>query len=93
MLTIHNMLVLSTIKYGETVYSSALQSILQTLEAVHNKGIRIALGAFCVTKTEKLLAEAQAIPLHTQRKISARKLKFSATSYKLQATSCKLQEV
>jgi hypothetical protein len=38
------MIILSTIRYGEKVYGSASNAILNKLEPTHNKEIRLALG-------------------------------------------------
>jgi hypothetical protein len=52
LLNIHRSVVLPTLRYGEEIYGSAKESELQKLEPVNNKGIRIAMGAFCVFKNE-----------------------------------------
>jgi hypothetical protein len=51
------MVVLSTLRYGETVYGSASKSALRTIEPVHHKGVKIALGVFAICKTENALIE------------------------------------
>jgi Reverse transcriptase (RNA-dependent DNA polymerase) len=58
LINVHRAVVLGTLRYGEQVYGSASDNLLDNLEATHNRGIRAALGEFCVTKTSKLLAEA-----------------------------------
>jgi hypothetical protein len=70
LLTIHNVVVLSTLRYGEQIYGSAKPKELEKLEATNNKGLRAALGAFCITKTEKLLEEAGSPTLEELRNIS-----------------------
>jgi hypothetical protein len=46
---------LSTLRYGEEPYGSATSTTLQTLDPVHHKGTRLALGAFAICKTENIL--------------------------------------
>jgi hypothetical protein len=48
LLRIHQMLVLSTLEYGSSAYSSPRPRNLKKLDAVHHSGIRMALGAFLV---------------------------------------------
>jgi hypothetical protein len=55
LLRIHKMIVLSTLRYGEEAYGSASCAFLRQLDAVHHKGVRLALGTF---RTENLLCEA-----------------------------------
>jgi hypothetical protein len=43
---------------------------LKTIEATKNKGIRIALGAFCVCKTKNILEEAGHTSVAQLRKMS-----------------------
>jgi ribonuclease HI len=58
LLRTHHAIVLATLRYGETAYGSAKPNILKQLEPVHNAGLRIAIGAFCVTRTSEVLKEA-----------------------------------
>jgi hypothetical protein len=67
LLRAHNAIVLGTLRYGETAYGSAKERILKQLEPVHNQGLRIAVGAFCITKTAELLKEAGAHSLEELR--------------------------
>jgi hypothetical protein len=46
------MVVLSTLRYGETVYGSA------SIESVHHKDVKIALGVFPICKMENAFCEA-----------------------------------
>jgi hypothetical protein len=48
LLGIHQMIVLSTLRYGEEAYGSASCAVLRQLEAVHHKGVRLALGTFVI---------------------------------------------
>jgi hypothetical protein len=57
LLRIHQMIVLSTLKYREKVYGSASCVVLRQLDAVHHKGVRLALGTFVICRKENLLSE------------------------------------
>jgi hypothetical protein len=50
-LQIHEMFILSSLEYGII----ATDGQLKRLEAIHNRGLRIALGTFCVCKTTNIL--------------------------------------
>jgi hypothetical protein len=52
---LHEIMVLSVLEYGSAAYGSASNTYLKRLEPVHNKGLRIALGAFCVCRTENIM--------------------------------------
>jgi hypothetical protein len=67
MLKTHNPLVLSRIEYGSELYSAPSKSILKTLDSLHYYGIREALGAFCTSPRESLLAEAAVPDLNIRR--------------------------
>jgi hypothetical protein len=58
LLRIHQMVVLSTLRYGETIYDSASKAALKTIEPVHHKVFKIALGVSVICKTENALCEA-----------------------------------
>jgi ribonuclease HI len=75
--------VLATIRYAEEIYGSAKNCDLMKIEATHNKGIRAALGAFCVTKTIKLLEESGLTTLEEMRKQSSIR-----TAIKISAKKC-----
>jgi hypothetical protein len=51
------MIVLSTLRYGEEAYGSASCAVLKQLDAVHHKGVRLALGTFVICRTTNLLCE------------------------------------
>jgi len=70
LLKAHHAIILSALRYGETAYGSASESILKALEPIHNQGLRIAIGAFCITKTTEVLREAGALSLKELRKKS-----------------------
>jgi hypothetical protein len=58
LLNAHRAIVEAAIRYGETAYGSATQALLRDLDPVQNAGIRAAIGAFKITRTTVLLAEA-----------------------------------
>jgi hypothetical protein len=58
LLKIHEMMILSTIQYGDSAYGSASNSTLEILDLVHHKGVRAALGSFCISPNENILCEA-----------------------------------
>jgi hypothetical protein len=57
-LKIHQMIILSTLKYDETAYGSASKAVLRKLDPIHHRGVRLALGTFAVCKTDNVLCEA-----------------------------------
>jgi hypothetical protein len=59
LLRTHNAVVLSALRYGETAYGSATnKKKLDGLEAVHNAGVRISIGAHCTTRVSEMLKDA-----------------------------------
>jgi hypothetical protein len=58
LIKIHQILVLSTIRYGEEVYGSASQAILRKFEPTHNRGVKIALGLFVICRTKNAFCKA-----------------------------------
>jgi hypothetical protein len=52
------MFILSALDYGSIAYGSATDGQLKRLDPIHNRGLRIALGAFCVFKTTNILCES-----------------------------------
>jgi hypothetical protein len=53
LLRIHKMIVLSTLRYGETAYGSTSKSALKTIEPIHHKGVKM----FAICKTKNALCE------------------------------------
>jgi hypothetical protein len=49
---------LSALEFGSATYGLAKEGKLKRLEPIHNKGQRIAIGAFCVCRTENILCES-----------------------------------
>jgi ribonuclease HI len=70
LLSAHRAIVESTIRYGETAYGSASPAILKLLDPVQTTGLRIALGAFRITRNEALIKEAGVDDLNTKREIA-----------------------
>ena len=66
LLRIYRSLVRSKLDYGCIVYGSARRSILKQLDPIHQKGLRIALGAFR-TSAQSLYTEAHEPSLTTRR--------------------------
>ena len=58
MLRLYISLVRSKVDYGCIVYGSARKSYLQMLDPVHNKGLRLSLGAFRTSPVESLYVDA-----------------------------------
>jgi ribonuclease HI len=67
MLRVHEMTILATLRYGEIAYSSACKTTLEKLDPVHHKGVRLALGTFCVSNNLNVLCEAGIPTLETMR--------------------------
>jgi hypothetical protein len=68
LLWIHEMFILSALENGSTAYGSATDGQLKRLEPIHNRRLRIALGAFCVCKTTNVLCESGYGNLDERRK-------------------------
>jgi hypothetical protein len=64
------MIVLGTLRYVEEAYGSATEAVLKKLKPTHNRGIRFSLGAFAVSRTEKVLCEAGMTTITEMRKFS-----------------------
>jgi hypothetical protein len=60
LLRVHEMMVFSALELGSAAYASVRDGQLKRLEPVQNKGLRIAIGAFCVCRTENILCESKA---------------------------------
>jgi hypothetical protein len=55
LLRVHELVVLSALEYGSAAHGSVNNAQLKRLEPVHNKGLKIALGAFCVCRIENIV--------------------------------------
>jgi hypothetical protein len=73
LLRIHQMIVLSTLRYGEETYGSASCAVLRQLDAVHHKGVKLALGTSVICRTDNLLCEAGFTKLDEIRKLNSTK--------------------
>jgi hypothetical protein len=69
-LKVHLMILLGTLRYGEEAYGSATEAVLKKLQPTHIRGIRLALRAFVVSRTENVLCEAGMTTLAEMRKLS-----------------------
>jgi ribonuclease HI len=67
LIRVHKMLVLSAMEFGSAAYGSARNTQLKKLDPTHNNGLRIALGAFCINRTQNLLIEAGEATLQQRR--------------------------
>jgi hypothetical protein len=67
MLRLYRATILPKLDYGSTIYSSAKDHIIATLDPVHNAAIRISIGAFKSTPVISLYAESGEPPLSTRR--------------------------
>jgi hypothetical protein len=70
LLRIRQMVVLSMLRYGETIYGSASKAALKTIDPEHQKGVKIAQGVFVVCKTDNALCEAGLPTLAEMREFS-----------------------
>jgi hypothetical protein len=70
LIKIHQMIVLSTLSYGEEAYGSTSQAILKKLEPAHNRGLKLDLGLFGICRTENILCEANLTNLAEVRELN-----------------------
>lgn len=68
LLQAHQSIVKQKIDYGSIIYDSAQKRTLQSLEAIHNQGLRLSIGAFKTSPVKSILAEAEDMPLEFRRK-------------------------
>lgn len=76
LLKIHTTMVLPVLDYGNLVYSTANKNLINTINAVHNAGIRLATGAFRTSPIDSVMADAEQTPLQIRRE---KQLLFYAT--------------
>lgn len=62
-LRLYRALIRSKIVYGSFVYGSATKFKLSIIDSVHNKGIRLATGAFRTSRLRSLFVESGEPPL------------------------------
>jgi hypothetical protein len=55
LLRVHKMLVLVVVEFGSAAYGTARKTQLKNLDLIYKKGLRIALGAFYINRTQNLL--------------------------------------
>ena len=63
LLLLYISLIRSKIDYGAEIYAAAAPTLLEKLDKIQYKALRIALGALNSTPTHKLEAEAGVLPL------------------------------
>jgi hypothetical protein len=89
-LKIHQMIILSTLMYGDKVYGSASKDVLRKLDPIHYRGVRVAFETFAVCKTENVLCKA-GLPTLTEMRdentdrnkyIDEQKPPYQTTNYK-----------
>jgi len=67
LLIIYKSLILSKLNYGSIIYSTAKPKTLQTIYPIHNKGIRLSIGAFRTSPIPSILCISGEPPLHIRR--------------------------
>jgi hypothetical protein len=67
--TIHKMIILSTLRYGEEAYGSASKAILKKLDSTHNRRIKLA-EVFAVCYFENALCGASVSTLADMRNLN-----------------------
>ncbi|KAL4113976.1 hypothetical protein QTP88_017519 [Uroleucon formosanum] len=70
---IYKSLILSLINYGSVIYGTTKRNLLNTLDPIHNQGIRLATGAFRTSPTDSILCNAGVPPLQFIRDINTTK--------------------
>jgi hypothetical protein len=80
-------LVLSVIDYGSIIYGAASESILKTLNPIHNQGIQLSIGAFKTSSIISILCEAITPPLEIRRNMLIFKFIFKRIADKDNAIS------
>lgn len=78
LLALYKGLIRSRMDYGSVLYHSASNTLLEKIDKLQRKALRICLGAMTSTRNEFVLAEAGELPLDLRRKILAEKLKVKA---------------
>jgi hypothetical protein len=59
LLKLHQIIVLGTLRYEEEAYGSATEAVMKKLEPIPKIRIKLALGAFAVSRIENVLCEAE----------------------------------
>lgn len=68
LITLYKSLIQSKIDYGSVAYASASNATLKLLNSIHNKALRIAMGAFVTSPVESLYSES-GMPSLSDRRI------------------------
>jgi len=80
-------LILSVIDYGSIIYGAAPESILKSLDPIHNQGIRLSIGAFKTSPIPSILCEANTPPLEIRRNLLIHKFALKRLADKDNAIS------
>jgi hypothetical protein len=72
-LKIHQMIILSTLRYSKTAYGSASKTVLRKLDPIYHRGVGLAFGTFSVCKTENVLCERRKHDEDRNKNIDERK--------------------
>ncbi|XP_044748699.1 uncharacterized protein LOC123309578 [Coccinella septempunctata] len=67
LLRLYRTLIRSKLDYGSIIYLSASKTNLKSLDAIHNTGLRLCLGAFRSSPAESIYIEANELPLQLRR--------------------------
>lgn len=73
LLVLYRSLIRSKIDYGGVLYMKASKTLLEKINVVHRRALRICIGAMISTRKEFLLSEAGEIPLDLRRELMADK--------------------
>jgi hypothetical protein len=71
LIRVQQMVVIGSLEYGSVAYGFSRKEQLQRLDPIHNQGLRIAVGAFCICSTKNLLCEAEMENLSIKRALKA----------------------
>jgi len=63
LITIYKALIFSLIDYEAITYNSAKHNILNTINPIHNQGVRLITGDFRTTQVNSILCNAGELPL------------------------------
>ena len=67
LLNLYRSLIRSKLDFGSIIYGSARKSYLKSLDTIHHRGLRLALGAFRTSPVESLYAESNEPSLYIRR--------------------------
>lgn len=73
LIIIYKSLILSIINYGSTLYNSVKKGLLNSLNSIHNLGIRLSTGALRTSPVDSILCNAGEPPLQIIRNMNIAK--------------------